>query len=97
MSTPVRVLIVDDSPFMRKALERMLVAGEDIQVVGTARDGEDALAQIQSLKPDIVTLDVEMPRMDGLTCLKQIMARHPLPSFPRHISFTCYVTPPVAL
>jgi len=76
---PIRVLIVDDSPFMRKALERMLVAAEDIVVVGSARDGEDALVKIPELKPDIVTLDVEMPRMDGLTCLKHIMQRHPLP------------------
>lgn len=75
----IRVLIVDDSPFMRKALERMLVAAEDIQVVGTARDGLDALEKIPQLKPDIVTLDVEMPRMDGLTCLKKIMVDHPLP------------------
>lgn len=76
---PIRVLIVDDSPFMRKAIERMLDATEDIQVVGTARDGLDALEKIPLLKPDIVTLDVEMPRMDGLTCLKRIMADHPLP------------------
>jgi two-component system chemotaxis response regulator CheB len=76
---PIRVLIVDDSPFMRKALERMLLAAEDIQVVGSARDGLDALEKIPQLKPDIVTLDVEMPRMDGLACLKKIMADHPMP------------------
>lgn len=76
---PIRVLIVDDSPFMRKALERMLVAATDIQVVGSARDGEDALEKIAELNPDIVTLDVEMPRMDGLTCLKRIMATRPMP------------------
>lgn len=75
----IRVLVVDDSPFMRKALERMLAAAEDIEVVGSARDGEEALERIPQLKPDIVTLDVEMPRMDGLTCLRQIMQRHPLP------------------
>jgi two-component system, chemotaxis family, protein-glutamate methylesterase/glutaminase len=75
----IRVLIVDDSPFMRKALERMLVAAEDIEVVGSARDGQDALEKIPQLKPDIVTLDVEMPRMDGLSCLKRIMADMPLP------------------
>lgn len=75
---PIRVLIVDDSPFMRKAIERMLTT-EDIQVVGTARDGEDALEKVAQLQPDIVTLDVEMPRMDGLTCLKRIMADFPRP------------------
>lgn len=75
----IRVLIVDDSPFMRKALERMLLAAEDIEVAGTARDGLDALEKIPQLKPDIVTLDVEMPRMDGLACLKRIMAEMPLP------------------
>lgn len=75
----IRVLIVDDSPFMRKALERMLVAAEDIEVVGAARDGLDALEKIPQLKPHIVTLDVEMPRMDGLSCLKRIMLEMPLP------------------
>jgi len=76
---PIRVLIVDDSPFMRRALERMLVAAEDILVVGVARDGLDALEKIPELKPDIVTLDVEMPRMNGLECLKRIMVEMPLP------------------
>ena len=75
---PIRVMIVDDSPFMRKALERMLTC-EDIQVAGSARDGLEALERIPQLNPDIVTLDVEMPRMDGLACLKRIMAEHPRP------------------
>jgi len=78
MSDQVRVLIVDDSSFMRKSLERML-STDDVLVVGTARDGFDALEKIPELKPDIVTLDVEMPKMDGLTCLKRIMAEHPMP------------------
>jgi two-component system chemotaxis response regulator CheB len=69
---------VDDSPFMRKALERMLQA-PDIEVAGTARDGLDALDKIPQLNPDIVTLDVEMPRLDGLGCLKRIMAEMPRP------------------
>jgi two-component system chemotaxis response regulator CheB len=73
---PIRVLIVDDSPFMRKALERMLQA-PDIEVVGSARDGLDALDKIPQLNPDIVTLDIEMPRLDGLGCLKRIMAEMP--------------------
>ncbi|MDR0498752.1 MAG: chemotaxis response regulator protein-glutamate methylesterase [Holophagales bacterium] len=78
MTDPIRVMIVDDSSFMRRTIERILVA-EDIQIVGTARDGLDALEKIPVFKPDIVTLDVEMPRMDGLACLKQIMIDHPLP------------------
>ncbi|MBI4911289.1 MAG: chemotaxis response regulator protein-glutamate methylesterase [Acidobacteria bacterium] len=75
---PIRVMVVDDSPFMRRALERMLTC-EDIQVVGSARDGEEALEKLLKLDPDIVTLDVEMPRMDGLACLRRIMAEHPRP------------------
>ena len=73
---PIKVLIVDDSPFMRKAIERMLQA-PDILVVGAARDGLDALEKIPLLNPDIVTLDIEMPRLDGLGCLKRIMAEMP--------------------
>ncbi len=75
----IRILIVDDSPFMRKSLQKMLEEAPDLRVVATARDGIDALEKIQEHKPDIVTLDIEMPRMDGLTCLKKIMADHPMP------------------
>jgi len=71
--------VVDDSPFMRKSLQKMLEEAPDLRVVATARDGIDALEKIQEHKPDIVTLDIEMPRMDGLTCLKKIMADHPMP------------------
>lgn len=73
----IRVLVVDDSPFMRKSLQKMLEGAPDIQVVGTARDGMDALEKIEELDPDLVTLDIEMPRMDGLTALKKIMATSP--------------------
>ncbi|HJW33428.1 MAG TPA: chemotaxis response regulator protein-glutamate methylesterase [Holophagaceae bacterium] len=73
----IRVLVVDDSPFMRKSLQKMLETAPDIQVVGTARDGMDALEKIEELDPDLVTLDIEMPRMDGLTALKKIMATSP--------------------
>ncbi len=75
----IRILVVDDSPFMRKSLQKMLEEAPDLRVVATARDGIDALEKIQEFKPDIVTLDIEMPRMDGLTCLKKIMADHPMP------------------
>ncbi len=75
----IRILVVDDSPFMRKTLQKMLEEAPDLRVVATARDGLDALEKIQEHKPDIVTLDIEMPRMDGLSCLKKIMADHPMP------------------
>lgn len=75
----IRVLVVDDSPFMRKALSTMLSQAPDIQVVGAARDGVEALEKIRALRPDLVTLDVEMPRMDGLATLRAIMREMPLP------------------
>ena len=75
----IKILVVDDSPFMRKSLQKMLEDAPDLHVVATARDGIDALEKIQEYQPDIVTLDIEMPRMDGLTCLRKIMADHPMP------------------
>lgn len=75
----IRIMVVDDSPFMRKSLQKMLEEAPDLKVVATARDGIDALEKLEEYKPDIVTLDIEMPRMDGLTCLRKIMATHPLP------------------
>jgi len=75
----VKVLVVDDSAFMRNALSAMLSSDPEISIVGTARDGLEAIEKVQALKPDIVTLDVEMPRMDGITALKQIMEKNPVP------------------
>ncbi len=75
----IRVLVTDDSPFMRKILSDLLSADPRIEVAGTARDGDDALAKIVKLSPDVVTLDVEMPRRDGLATLEEIMRRFPLP------------------
>lgn len=75
----IRVLVVDDSAFMRKVITQMINAEPDLTVVDTARNGEDALKKLATLAVDVVTLDVEMPVMDGLTALKGIMERHGLP------------------
>jgi two-component system chemotaxis response regulator CheB len=77
--TPIRVLIVDDSAFMRFTLAKRLAETAGLAVVGCARDGQEALALIGKLNPDVVTLDIEMPRMDGLTTLREIMATSPRP------------------
>jgi two-component system chemotaxis response regulator CheB len=75
----VKVLIVDDSAFMRNALTSMLASDPEISIVGTARDGLEAIEKIASLRPDVVTMDVEIPRMDGITALKHIMEKAPVP------------------
>lgn len=75
----MRVLIVDDSAVMRRALSRILDGDPDFEVLDTARDGRDALEKVQRLKPDLVTLDIEMPNMDGLTALRGIMREAPDP------------------
>ena len=69
----VRVLVVDDSAFMRRTLTGLLSKSPDIEVVGTAINGEDALQKCKELDPDAVTMDIEMPKMDGLTALKHLM------------------------
>ncbi len=79
MVDPVKVLFVDDSSFMRRAISSMLNSDSNIHVIGEAVDGEDAIQKIKTLVPDIVTLDVEMPRMNGLEALKIIMKEMPLP------------------
>lgn len=79
MSQPVRVLVVDDSALMRKLIPQILQADSSIQVVGTAMDGSFGLKKIEELKPNVVTLDLEMPGMNGLDALKEIMRRHRLP------------------
>lgn len=75
----IRVLIVDDSPFVRKALLRMFKAEPSITVAGAARNGREAVEKVISLKPDVVTLDIMMPEMDGIETLKAIMDRYPVP------------------
>ncbi|HVS72050.1 MAG TPA: chemotaxis response regulator protein-glutamate methylesterase [Phycisphaerae bacterium] len=74
-----RVLIVDDSAVVRQCLMRQLAGDPSIEVVGTAPDPFVARDKILNLKPDVVTLDVEMPRMDGITFLRKLMAHHPIP------------------
>lgn len=80
-----RILVVDDSAFMRKAIPMLLCKEPGLEVVGTARDGQDALEKIAQLQPDAITLDIEMPVMDGLTALAKIMA---LPE-PRPVVIVC--------
>jgi two-component system, chemotaxis family, protein-glutamate methylesterase/glutaminase len=75
----IKVVVIDDSAFMRKSLKLMLESDPEIQVAGTARDGNEGIEKIVALKPDIVTLDIEMPGMDGLTALKIIMEQMPVP------------------
>ncbi|MES2358565.1 MAG: chemotaxis-specific protein-glutamate methyltransferase CheB [Gemmatimonadota bacterium] len=73
------VLVVDDSAFMRKLIAEMIDAHPDFRVVGIARDGVDAMTQIDRLDPDIVTLDLEMPKLDGLMVLRRVMTESPRP------------------
>jgi len=75
----IKVVVVDDSAFMRKAISTMLSKDPEIDVVATARDGEEGLEMIRKHNPDVVTMDIEMPRMDGLTALRHIMMEMPRP------------------
>ena len=75
----IKVVVVDDSAFMRKAIGTMLDKDPEIEVVAYARDGEEGLEKIREHDPHVVTLDIEMPRMDGLTALKHIMMEMPRP------------------
>ena len=75
----IRVLVVDDSALMRQFISDILKSDPRIEVVGTAKDGKDALKQIKLLRPNIVTMDVEMPNMSGLQALEEIMKTDPLP------------------
>jgi len=75
----IRVVVIDDSAFMRKAIGSMLENDPEIEVVGTAKNGAEGLELIRRLDPDVVTLDIEMPIMDGLTALKHIMMEMPRP------------------
>ncbi len=72
MAKTIGVLVVDDSAFMRRILTDILESTGDIKVLGTAKDGLEALEKVKTVKPDVITLDVEMPAMDGISCLKEL-------------------------
>ena len=78
-SKKFRVLVVDDSAFMRKVLESIFNADEMLQVIGHAKDGREAIALAESLKPDVITMDLNMPHLDGLQATAQIMTTNPRP------------------
>jgi len=74
-----KVLVVDDSAFMRKVISSIINSHPELEVIGTARNGRDAIDKVMALKPDVVTLDIEMPIMNGLEALRVIMQKHPVP------------------
>lgn len=74
-----KVLVVDDSAFMRKLVSEMLAKHPQLEVIGIARNGKDAVAKVMELQPDVITMDIEMPLMNGLEALKQIMEQRPTP------------------
>ena len=76
-SPKIRVLVVDDSTSMRMLIRTILTSDSSIDVVGTAADGIEAIDKAGTLKPDIITLDVEMPRMNGIEALRKILAKTP--------------------
>ena len=79
MTIPLRVLVVDDSAYIRKVVKEMLSRSPDLEVVGTARDSEDALEQVERLKPDVVTCDLIMPGSDGVDFIQRQMSRRRVP------------------
>jgi len=79
MNNKIRAFVVDDSGFVVASVTKKLVSDPDIEVVGSARDGKEAIEKIRALKPDVITLDVVMPVMDGLAVLEQLMTWQPTP------------------
>ncbi|MCG8401516.1 MAG: chemotaxis response regulator protein-glutamate methylesterase [Firmicutes bacterium] len=79
MPQPIKVLVVDDSALMRRVVTRLLEAQPDISVIDTAQDGEEAIRKVASLHPHVVTMDVEMPGLNGVQTVSRLMRMHPLP------------------
>lgn len=79
MAKKVKVLVADDSAFMRKLIQDILIASNQIEIAGTARNGQDAIKKVKELKPDVVTMDIEMPVLNGIEVLKIIMKETPVP------------------
>src|SRR6516162_8816090 len=82
MATPpkrIRVLVVDDSAFNRQTIAQILEQDPGLEVVGRAADGEEALQKVFQVQPDVITLDLEMPKMDGFQLLRLVMAQRPTP------------------
>ena len=75
MATPIRVLIVDDHAIVRKGIRALLSREHEIEVIGEAGDGEEAIGQARSLRPDVILMDLVMPRLDGIEAIKQIVAQ----------------------
>jgi two-component system chemotaxis response regulator CheB len=76
----IRVLVVDDSALMSRQITGILTEDPEMEVIGRAKDGVEALEMVSALKPDVITMDVEMPRMNGITALKHIMVKHGIPT-----------------
>ncbi len=79
MSKPIKILIVDDSLVVRKALTEVFSVDEELEVIGEAIDPYMAAQELRKMAPDVITLDIEMPKMDGITFLKKLMSQHPIP------------------
>ncbi len=98
MISPIKILIIDDSAVVRQALTQIFSSDPQLKVIGTAQDPLFAITKIMKERPDVITLDIEMPKMDGLSFLKKIMSQHPIPTIiissfaPKdsHLAITAY-------